>query len=221
MHNWFVFRKFEDASKAAADFIARKIQDSIRDHKVCYVVLPGGNTPAMCLDYLASKSLDWSKVHWFLGDERCVPVGQEDRNDAMLQKHLWSKLSATNIYRIPAELGAEAAAEAYRDTISEIECFDIALLGMGEDGHTASLFPGNHALELDESVVPVHNSPKAPDERVSLSVNTLKSAKCRIVLTGGKTKAGVIQRIKDNEVLPVNSLGDVVWYIDEAANFGR
>lgn len=217
MHNWFVYRKFDDASKAAADFIADKIQHTIKDNDVCNVALPGGNSPAKCLFYLSTKPLDWEKIHWYLGDERCVPVGDQARNDLMLEKHLWSKLTSKNIHPIAAELGAQAAASAYADDISSIECFDIVFLGMGEDGHTASLFPDNKALEDTRSVVPVFNSPKPPSDRVSLSVSTIQKAKCRIVLTGGKTKSEVIKRIKNNESLPINRVGDIVWYIDEAA----
>lgn len=217
MHNWFVYRKFDDASKAAAEFIAEKIEESIRDRDGCHVVLPGGNSPAKCLEYLAGKSMDWGKIHWYLGDERCVPVGDEQRNDQMLENHLWSKLPSRNIHCIAAELGAEVAARSYSDDISSIECFDIVFLGMGEDGHTASLFPGNKALEDSRSVVPVFDSPKPPSDRVSLSVSTIKKAKCRIVLTGGKIKSDVIKRIKQNENLPINTIGDIVWFIDEAA----
>ena len=217
MHNWFVYRKFDDASKAAADSIAEKITDSIREHNICNVALPGGNSPARCLEYLAGKSLDWDKIHWYLGDERCVPVGHNDRNDLMLEKHLWSKLVKSHTHTIPAELGAEAAAESYANDISSIECFDIVFLGMGEDGHTASLFPENEALEDSRTVVPVFHSPKPPSDRVSLSLSTIRNARCRIVLTGGTAKSDVIKRIKNNEEFPINRIGDIVWYIDEAA----
>jgi len=218
MHNWYVYRKFEDTAKACADFIAGKIEESIRERGVCHIVLPGGSTPAGCLAYLAQKNLQWNKTHWYPGDERCYPAGHEDRNDVMLQKNFWCRLSGIHTYPIKAELGAEKAAELYRETISVIECFDIAFLGMGEDGHTASLFPESNALEDQRSVIPVHNSPKAPDDRVSLSVKTLSKARCKIVLTGGKAKSEVIKRIKNNAVLPINSLGDIVWFLDEAAN---
>ena len=218
MHNWYVYRKFDDAAKACADFIAGKISESIRERGVCHIILPGGNTPAGCLAYLADKNLQWNKTHWYPGDERCYPAGHEERNDVMLQKSFWCRLPETFTYPIKAELGAEQGAEQYRKTISLIERFDIAFLGMGEDGHTASLFPDNIALQDQRSVVPVHDSPKAPDDRVSLSVNTLRKARCKVVLTGGSGKSAVVKRIKNNETLPVNSLGDTVWYLDEAAN---
>jgi len=217
MHNWFVYDAFSEAEKAAADFIAEKIQDSIQKNNICHIALPGGNTPAACLGYLSEKKLSWNKVHWYLGDERCYPVGHQGRNDVMLEKNLWCRLPSTNIYRIPAEKGAEKAAAAYRKLVDQFQCFDIIFLGMGEDGHTASLFPGNRALEDMRSVIAVHDSPKEPDDRVSLSVSTIQKARCRIVLTGGQGKSEVLARVKAGEKLPVNSVGDINWYVDQAA----
>ena len=199
MHKWFVFPKFDEASEAAADFLAENIKHAIQKNDVCHVVLPGGNTPASCLGILAEKKLPWDKVHWYLGDERCYPQGHEERNDVMLEKYLWSHISNTNIHRIPAEKGAEAAAEDYRKLIVSIGSFDIAFLGMGEDGHTASLFPGNSALTDLRSVVPVYDAPKPPNKRVSLSITTLQKSQCRLVLTGGENKSDAISRVKNGE----------------------
>ena len=217
MHKWSVFSEFDDASKAAADFIAERIEDSIRKRGVCHVILPGGNTPSRCLAYLASKKLPWNQVHWYPGDERCYPAGHAERNDVMLEMNLWSKIAVTHIHRIPAEFGAEKAASDYGEIISTVGIFDIAFLGMGEDGHTASLFPDNEALHDPRPVVPVHNSPKPPPDRVSFGMDTLRKASCRIVLTGGSEKSDVIAQIKEGKLLPINCLGDIHWYVDEAA----
>ncbi len=217
MHTWFVFKDLDAASQAAADFIGNKIAVAIKQNNSCHVVLPGGNTPLACLAYLAKKDLPWSKVHWYPGDERCVPVGHADRNDVMMENILWSKITPTHTHSMPTELGADIAAEKYRETIQSIKAFDVAFLGIGEDGHTASLFPGNTALQDTRSVVPVYDSPKPPSERVSLSMKTLQQAQCRIVLVGGAGKADIIKRIKAGEPLPINSIGDINWFIDEAA----
>lgn len=215
MHKWFVFDKFDEASKKAADFITDIIKLNISENNICHVALPGGNTPKKCLSYLAKKSLAWDKVHWYLGDERCYPLNHAERNDVMLQQNLWSHLSATNIHIIHAELGAEEAAALYAKEIINIKSFDIVFLGIGEDGHTASLFPGNDALDDSRAVVPVYHSPKAPDERVSLSINTLLQAECRIILSAGSEKAQIISRIKEGELLPVNCIGDINWFVDK------
>ncbi len=216
MHNWNVYRSFDLASQAAADFLAQSIQQTIQKKDRCHVVLPGGNTPAQCLAYLAEKKISWQKIFWYVGDERCYPQGHIERNDVMLQKNLWLRIDATQVYQIPAELGAEQGAEQYRKIMDAITV-DIAFLGLGEDGHTASLFPGNKALNDMRSVVPVYDAPKAPLERVSLSVATLQQAKSKIVLASGAAKANIIARIKEGEKLPVNMLGDINWFIDEAA----
>ena len=216
MHKWNIYKDLDEASKFAADFIASNINKSIQQRDICYVILSGGNTPAHCLNILAGKPIAWSKVHWYLADERCYPSGHAERNDLMLKKNLWSIISETNIHVIPSELGAEEAARVYRDIIKDIEYFDIAFLGVGEDGHTASLFPDNKALLDTRSVVPVYDSPKPPSDRVSLSFNTLKQSHCKLVLASGADKAPIISRIKAGELLPINTLGDINWYVDEA-----
>ena len=92
MHKWFVYDEFEEASIAAADFLAKKIEESLFNNDVCHVALPGGNSPSRCLSYLAKKKIPWQKVHWYLGDERCYPKDHVERNDVMLSKYLWSKI---------------------------------------------------------------------------------------------------------------------------------
>jgi len=217
MHNWLVYDDFDTASNAAANFIADNIKDCLLQRDICHVALPGGNSPVKCLGYLAAKDIPWHKVHWYLGDERCYPIGHAERNDLMLDKYFWSLLGKTNIHRMPAESGAEKAAEHYREEIAAVDYFDIVFLGVGEDGHTASLFPDNAALDDSRTVIPVHNSPKPPSDRVSLSQKTLATARCRIVIACGSEKAPIIKRIKEGEPLPINSIGDINWFIDRDA----
>ena len=216
MHHWAIYKKLEEASQAAADFLAEHILASIDARGVCHVIVPGGNTPARCFDYLLQKSLPWEKVHWYPGDERCYPAGHPERNDVMLREHLLSRIPASHFHAMAAELGPEQGAQAYREKLHDVGTFDIAFLGMGEDGHTASLFPGNEALQDTETVVAVYDSPKSPPERVSIGINTLREARVRMVLAAGESKAAIMQRIWDGELLPVNSIGDIHWFIDEA-----
>lgn len=217
MHQWNVFSDFTEASQQVAAYLAHKIGQCIYDKGVCHVILPGGVTPVSSLIILAEKSLEWDKVHWYLGDERCLSKCDDERNDLMLENTLWSKLKSTHVHRIEAELGAEHAAKKYRDEIKDINEFDIAYLGMGEDGHTASLFPEHEALSDNRSVIPVYNSPKPPVNRVSLSLDTLRKTKTKVVLVSGVAKAKVIRKIQAGETLPINSIGDIDWYIDEDA----
>ncbi len=215
MHNWNVFEHFEQASEAAAEFLYEQIRTVLAIKPKCHIALPGGNTPAKCLSYLVQKDLPWEKIAWYLGDERCYPEAHEERNDVMLQRNLWAHLKAPEVYRIPAELGAEQAADAYRQVIDSISRLDIAFLGMGEDGHTASLFPGNPGLQDARSVIPVFDSPKPPSERVSLSVSTLQQAGIRLVLVSGAAKADIIRQIRGDEPLPINTIGDINWFVDQ------
>lgn len=216
-HQWFVHDSFEKASMAAATLLAEKINASIENNGFCHIILPGGNSPIQCLSFLIDRALPWDKINWYLSDERCYPLGHVNRNDVMLQKNLWSKISQTTVFSIPTELGAEEAAKQYRKIVDRVSRFDIAFLGLGEDGHTASLFPNNDALQDTRSVIPVFNAPKAPDTRVSLSIETLANAKFRMVLTGGKTKADAISKIKNGATLPINCLGDITWHVDSSA----
>jgi len=217
MHHWLVYKELETVAKAAADFIAETIEECRQQRGICHIALPGGNTPKYCLAYLAKKKLAWNKIHWYMGDERCFPIGHKERNDVMLEQYLWSKITDTHIYRMPTEKGAEAAATEYRNIIAGFDHFDLAFLGIGEDGHTASLFPSNNALNDTRSVIPVYDSPKPPSDRVSLSIDTLKQALNRVVLASGRDKASIIVRIKKGEPLPINCIGDIYWYVDEAA----
>lgn len=220
MHHWTVYSSLDVASKAAADFIARQIDVSIEARGVCHMIVPGGNTPVGCFAALAEKRLPWDRLHCYPGDERCYPEWHAERNDVMIKAHLLSHLPSIHFHPMPTELGAEQAAEAYRETVDEVDRFDIAFIGMGEDGHTASLFPGNAALQEIESVVAVHESPKPPADRVSLSLPTLQQARLRVVLAAGASKAAIIARIRRGETLPVNQVGDIHWFVDEAAVSG-
>lgn len=216
MHHWLSYKHLDEASKAAADFLAENVLASIEDRGVCHVIVPGGNTPALCFDYLSRKSLPWEKIHWYPGDERCYPEDHPERNDVMLRQNLLSRIPNSHFHPMHAELGPEQAAAAYCETIATIDAFDIAFLGMGEDGHTASLFPGNVATKEALPVVAVHNAPKLPAERVSMGMNTLRRSRLRMVLAAGKSKAEIIQRIRAGDKLPVNSIGDIHWFLDEA-----
>ena len=124
-----------------------------------------------------------------------------------------------NLIRIPTELGTEQAAAVINEKLKGITNLDIALLGMGEDGHTASLFPGNPALDSSDHAVAVFQSPKPPPERVSLTLHFLQQSLNKAVLTKGRGKREIILRIKSGERFPVTLVGDDIhWFIDEPAN---
>jgi 6-phosphogluconolactonase len=219
MAEFKVYKNTEDVAQAATDYLFKKIKNCVEKKGQCHVVLPGGSTPARCLELLADKPLPWNNIHWYPGDERCYPIGHAERNDTMILEKLFpsQEKSSANFHPIPAELGPEQGAEKYSALLDATGSMDIVVLGMGEDGHTASLFPGNVALENRNSVVPVYDAPKPPSERVSIGLNMLKNVSESIVIATGSNKREAIEKLKDGAVLPVGLVGANVWFVDEAA----
>ena len=218
MH-WHVYADEESLAQGCADFIASAIVETLEHKQDCHVALPGGGTPARCFQLLAEKNLDWQHIFWLPADERTYPAGHPQRNDTMIRKNLCALLpnGDDHLISIPTELGTEQATSVLVQKLKGIKNLDVAFLGMGEDGHTASLFPGNQALQASADAVAVHDSPKPPSERVSLSLKFLQQSRFKIVLTKGKGKREIIRRIKAGEEFPVNLLGDVNWFIDDLA----
>ncbi len=214
-----IFKTPEAVAQAAADYLFQQIKTCVSEKGQCHVVLPGGSTPARCLELLAEKPLPWKNIHWYPGDERCYPAGHAERNDTMIADKLFSLREHVidNFHIIPAELGPELGAEHYAKLIDATGGFDIVVLGMGEDGHTASLFPGNVALDDKRSVVPVYNAPKPPDERISIGLTMLRNAAECIVIATGKNKREALTKLKEGAVLPVGLVEANIWLIDEAA----
>lgn len=213
-----VFDDIDSLSSAAARRIAELAAEAIVTRGVFRVALAGGETPRRCYEQLRSLPLDWARVQVFFGDERCMPVGDPQRNDSMARETLLDNVAipAANVHGIPAELGAADAAKNYAATLGS-EPLDLALLGMGEDGHTASLFPGNPATASRNAVVPVFGAPKPPPERVSLGMTTLNAARHKLLLVAGAGKRAALERIEQGEPLPAAIVQDAEWYLDRAA----
>jgi 6-phosphogluconolactonase len=218
-----IFPDTEALASAAAEYLIDQITDCIQRKGSCHIALPGGTTPGRCLELLSGKQLQWQNIHVYLGDERCYPAAHAERNDTMIAEKLWSRIEAPeeNFHRIPAELGPELAAQRYGRLIDELGQLDIAVLGMGEDGHTASLFPGNAAMTDERAVVPVYNAPKPPEERVSLGLVTLQNAGQRVILATGPNKHDALMQIEQGEPLPISLIGEARWFIDQAAASGQ
>ena len=219
MAEFKIYKTAEAVAQAAADYLFQQIKTCVEKKGQCHVVLPGGSTPARCLELLAEKSLPWKNIHWYPGDERCYPVGHAERNDSMILARLFSQQTdaSKNFHAIPAELGPEQGAENYASLIDATGGIDIVVLGMGEDGHTASLFPGNPALEDKRSVVPVCHAPKPPDERISIGLSTLRNAAECIVIATGDNKRDALAALKEGKVFPVGMIEPDTWFVDEAA----
>ena len=202
--------------EAAQAIILGAAAQSIRARGSFHLVLAGGNTPRAVYRALASAAADWAAWHIYFGDERCLPAADPERNSTMASETWLSRvpIPAAAIHCIPAELGAEKAARCYTRTLDEagIDDFDLVLLGLGEDGHTASLFPG-HARgtpPLDgaavPTVLPVFDAPKPPPQRVSLSAGRLSRARRVIFLVSGDAKRAAVHAWRAGEELPAGSI---------------
>lgn len=239
-----------DLSRAAAEFICGLAQESVETHGLFTVALSGGNTPKPLYEDLArppfTARMPWPHIHFFWGDERCVPPDHPDSNFAMAFDALISKVPVPpqNVHRIPAEGGTpQGAAEAYEDMLREFlrssdssdashqgksfPSLDLVLLGMGKDGHTASLFPGDQPLEERKRWVAAVEHPRGspPVPRITLTLPMINSAKCVLFLISGAGKLELLRSILEESdsavqrypAARVNPLGKLVWMIDEQA----
>lgn len=201
-----------------------------------HVALSGGSTPKIWFEELAKKhkdDIDWNKIHFYWGDERCVPPDDEDSNYGMTKKYLFDQINipAENIHRILGEQNPEKAAYHYKMKLVEnlsqgsIPIFDLVILGLGDDGHTASIFP--HQIELwdseDYCVVATH--PDSGQRRVSLTGKVINAARSVVFLVTGEKKAEKVMEILNvqegsnnypaSRVSPGKS--NLYWFLDKPA----
>ncbi|WP_340122291.1 6-phosphogluconolactonase [Methylobacter svalbardensis] len=218
---WHTLETAEDVAFAACQHILNAADSAISARRKFKLVLAGGSTPEKVYRLLAGSNADWANWHIYYGDERCLPADHKDRNSLMASRVLLDKVAipTKQIFTMPAELGPEVAAERYRQTVAEAGMFDMVLLGMGEDGHTASLFPG-HQHPQDEPVHAVYNSPKPPPERVSISAKALSNTRELIFLITGANKQEAVNQWRSGQDLPVAGItpeNPVDIYIDSDA----
>ncbi len=174
------------AARRAAELLAATVTEALALRGAAHIALSGGRTPRVTYAQLGPLLPRWDGVHVWFADERCV--GPDDpQSNALLVRETLDAPGAT-VHRIQGELGAEAAASAYERELGDV-VLDAVLLGLGEDGHTASLFPGNAVLQTGGRVAAVHDSPKPPPDRVTLTRATIDGARRRILLVTGAAKA--------------------------------
>jgi len=202
--NWVYPGDAAAVATTAATLILQHAAAAIRQHGEFRLVLAGGRTPQQVYQLFSQTAEDWTRWQIYFGDERCLPAGDADRNSYMAMTSWLNHVAipAENIHPIPAELGAGIAAERYATVIENVRPFDLVLLGIGEDGHTASLFPGQHHAE-DETVHAIHDAPKPPPDRVSLSRASLSDSHDVLVLVSGASKRTAVQRWQSGEDLPI------------------
>jgi 6-phosphogluconolactonase len=218
------FGTAEDVADAAAFLFVNLAAQAARDRGAFYVALAGGRTPLACYRLLSapliSSRVDWEKTHVFFGDERCVPAGHPDRNDeaaaATLLRHV--PIPMKNVHPVPVT--ERDSAERYESEVrgafslfspsssKGIPRFDLVFLGMGPDGHTASLFPGRPAVdETQRLVLRIDDSPKPPPSRVTFTFPLLNAARHLALLVTGKDKADALARVlAEDDALPASRL---------------
>jgi 6-phosphogluconolactonase len=224
-HNirWHIMETADQVAMDVFDQILESAGSAISKYGAFKLVLAGGSTPEKVYRLLAQTDADWSKWFIYYGDERCLPADHADRNSLMAAQAFLEKVAIpdAHIFTIPAELGPEQAAQKYQQVVASALPFDMVLLGMGEDGHTASLFPG-HQHQEDELVHAVYNSPKPPPERVSISAKALSNAQQLIFLITGANKLEAVKNWRSGQDLPVAAIAPknpIDIYIDKAAYY--
>ena len=218
-----------EAAGVAAERLAEAITAGRRAGRAVHLSLAGGSTPRAAYERLAALVEDWEGVELWLGDERLVPSDDPESNYRMLAESLLDPTGAI-AHAVPTEGSAERAASAYADLIRErvpagldgIPALDFALLGLGEDGHTASLFPDAPALEASgEICVAVHDAPKPPADRVTLTLDVLRGARGAGILAVGDAKARPVAAALEGPSarVPASLLaaGPLELILDEAA----
>jgi len=196
----------EAACARAAEVLERLLDAARRERAAAHLALAGGNTPRRTYELLAQRMKDWRGIELWFGDERCVEPEDPESNYRMVREALIDRagIPSEQVHRIPAELGPDRGAAAYADQLRERlpsdehgrPVLDLALLGLGEDGHTASLFPGGPALDAGgEICVGVHDAPKPPPERVTLTLGVLLAARRCLLLATGAAKGDAVAAV--------------------------
>lgn len=230
---------YKDKKEVAKEF-SSYLANFISNREIVHIALSGGSTPKIVFDTLASEyadKIDWSKIHFYWGDERCVLPTDEQSNYKMTVDHLFSKINIPdeNIHRVLGENNPTGEAMRYAnlleinlDRVDEIPQFDLIILGMGDDGHTASIFP--HEIELwnadDHCVVATH--PDSGQQRVSINGKVINKAKEVAFLVTGESKAEkvteIINQTGNYKTYPASLVkpesNKLVWFLDQSAAKG-
>lgn len=224
-----IFETKEKAATALADELFRKISAS---SQVVYMAISGGSTPALLFSILAEEyknKIDWFKVKIYWVDERMVPPEDDQSNYKMTQETLLNKIKIPeeNVFRIRGEQNADEEALRYSKIIREtmplednLPLFDIILLGIGEDGHTASIFPDQMNLLSSEEICEKAVHPQSGQFRITLTGSVINKGQNVYFLTCGKEKAEIVKRIMDHDLsLPashIQNIGELLYFIDSA-----
>jgi len=225
-------------AEQVAIIVADLSAQAIANHGRFTIAISGGSMPKVLGAGLATEPqrsrIDWTAWYVFWADERCVPLDHTGSNYLGAKRHFFDQVTipTSQIYTLDASLDPEAAAQAYQANLAAVlpttpdgwPRFDLILLGMGDDGHTASLFPGHSLLdERERWVAPIFDSPKPPPERITLTLPVINHAAHVAFITTGAGKADALRRVwePEGEPLPAGRVqsdgGAPHWFVDEAA----
>ncbi len=213
-----------DWLRRALDHVGAAERAALAADGVFRIVLAGGETPRRVYAALAAQAHAWGRWQVWFGDERCLPAEDPQRNSRMVRSALLERvpIPPEAVHVIPAELGPLPAAQSYRRALAGVEDFHLVLLGLGEDGHTASLFPGHDWGEAEDApdALAVFAAPKPPPERVSLSARRLSRARQVLFLVTGRGKRAAVEAWRRGESLPAAAIrpaGGVDVLLDDLA----
>jgi len=236
------FKDADEIAAAACNYVLQAARESIAEHGVFNIVLTGGSTPKKLYELLATQTgVEWSKWHFFMGDERFVPVDDERSNQKMAQDSILSKVSLgpDQIQPVPVDQpAADQAASIYEQQILEyfgislsdpLPAFDLILLGMGSDGHTASLFPGKLSLKETQRLVTASEPGVLPPpvERITFTLPLINAGRRVLFMAAGADKAQAFKHVcQDLTKIPQEAAtpagmvrpaaGKLLWYVDQA-----
>jgi 6-phosphogluconolactonase len=231
------FADAETLQQAAAKRIVDLLREAIAQRRKGTIALSGGSTPKAIYELLAEEPfrshVDWSRVHFFWGDERCVPPTHADSNYRMTNIALLEKIEIpdANIHRVEAERAPNEAARLYEGELrkcfslkqNEFPRFDVLLLGIGEDGHTASLFPETAILNKTKRSVAEVFVPKFNAYRISMTFPTINNSRTILFLVSGASKTKILQEVLEGapnrfpaqRIQPTS--GKLFWFVDDTA----
>lgn len=235
-----IYSDIDELCRSAVDTFTRLSKEVLSKKAVFTVALSGGSTPQRFHSLLAQKKnqsrIEWNRIHIFFSDERCVPPDHKESNYRAAYENLISKvpLPPMNVHRMPAEKkDLKTRAFEYESKMREVFCvpkgtipsFDVIFLGLGEDGHTASLFPGTEALNEKERWVVENYVAQSGMWRMTFTLPLINQASCVIFLVSGTGKTKILNQIFDrkdqSEQLPAGlvkpSGGQLVWFVDQEA----
>ena len=232
-----IFDSVELLAEGFAEFFAEEIRTLLKDKKIITVALSGGNTPIKIFETLAGKfidSIEWNRIHFYWVDERCVPMNSEESNYGNAWRVLFEKtgIGSEQLHPIYGETDPDDEIHRYEDAILKyaqlkdgIPCFDMILLGLGEDGHTASIFPDRLDLFAAQDITAHTIHPESGQNRITLTGNVINNAaRIYFIVCGSKKSAlvkSIIEETTESELLPAANVqpkdGTVTWFLDSEA----